>query len=141
INWCPRCETALSDLEVDHKDTDGHLWHVRYPSVDGSAGVTVATTRPETMLGDTAVAVNPEDERYASIVGTKLRLPLVGREIPVIADAGVDREFGTGAVKVTPAHDFNDFAIGRKHGLPEISVMDTRGSMNAEAGAYAGLRR
>ncbi len=141
INWCPRCETALSDLEVNHKDADGHLYYIRYPFADGQGSLTVATTRPETMLGDTAVAVNPEDERYTAIVGKQLKLPLVGREIPVIADAAVDRDFGTGAVKITPGHDFNDFELGRRHHLEQISVMDTRGNMSEEAGAYRGLSR
>jgi valyl-tRNA synthetase len=141
INWCPRCETALSDLEVDHKDADGNLYYIRYPFADGAGSITVATTRPETMLGDTAVAVNPEDERYTGIVGKRVRLPLIGREIPVIADAAVDRTFGTGAVKITPGHDFNDFEIGRRHHLEQISVMDTRGIMNEEAGDYQGLSR
>jgi valyl-tRNA synthetase len=141
INWCPRCETALSDLEVDHKETRGHLYYIRYPFADGSGAITVATTRPETMLGDTAVAVNPADARFSSIVGRKLKLPLVGREIPIIADAAVEREFGTGAVKITPAHDFNDFEMGRRHGLEQVSVMDTRGLMNEAAGAYRGMDR
>jgi len=141
INWCPRCETALSDLEVDHKDADGNLYYIRYPFADGTGSITVATTRPETMLGDTAVAVNPEDERYTGIAGKRLKLPLAGREIPVIADAAVDRNFGTGAVKITPGHDFNDFELGRRHHLEQISVMDTRGNMNEEAGAYRGLSR
>ena len=141
INWCPRCETALSDLEVDHKDTKGSLWFIKYPFTDGSGFITVATTRPETMLGDTAVAVNPDDERYRDAIGKTLRLPFIGREIPIIADSGVDREFGTGAVKITPAHDFNDFEIGRRHKLPEISVMDTRARMNENAGIYQGLDR
>ena len=139
INWCPRCETALSDLEVEHRDTDGHLYYIKYPLVDGSGAITVATTRPETMLGDTAVAVSPDDVRYRAMVGKRVRLPLIGREIEVIADAAVDSQFGTGAVKITPAHDFNDFVMGRRHGLAEISVMDTRGRMNAEAGPYQGL--
>jgi len=141
INWCPRCETALSDLEVDHKETKGNLWFIKYPFVDGSGTITVATTRPETMLGDTAVAVNPDDERYQGKIGKKLRLPFIGREIPLIADAAVDREFGTGAVKITPAHDFNDFEMGRRHQLPEISVMDSRARMNENAGIYQGLDR
>ena len=141
INWCPRCETALSDLEVDHKDADGHLYYIRYPFAAGTGSLTVATTRPETMLGDTAVAVNPEDERYTAIVGKRVRLPLVGREIPIIADVAVDRQFGTGAVKITPGHDFNDFELGRRHHLEQISVMDRRGNMNEEAGAYRGLSR
>ncbi|MGB6871539.1 MAG: valine--tRNA ligase [Acidobacteriaceae bacterium] len=142
VNWCPRCQTAISDLEVVHEEQTGKLWEIRYPVV-GAEGefVTVATTRPETMLGDTAVAVNPLDERYQALVGKTLRLPLVGREIPVIADEWVKSDFGTGAVKVTPAHDPNDFAIGQRHKLPAISVMDETAHMNAEAGAYAGLDR
>ena len=141
INWCPRCESALSDLEVDHKEVQSSLWFIRYPFADGSGGVTVATTRPETMLGDTAVAVNPGDQRYQSMVGKRVRLPLVGREIKIIADAAVDPKFGTGAVKVTPGHDFDDFEIGRRHGLEQISVMDTQGRMNENAGVYGGLQR
>jgi valyl-tRNA synthetase len=141
INWCPRCETALSDLEVDHKDVDSHLWYIRYPFADGSSAITVATTRPETMLGDTAVAVNPDDERYKTIVGKMVKLPLMGREIGVIADAAVDPKFGTGAVKITPAHDFNDFELSKRHRLDQISVMDTRGRMNENAGVYRGLSR
>jgi valyl-tRNA synthetase len=141
INWCPRCETALSDLEVEHKDAQGHLWHIRYPLADGSGSITVATTRPETMLGDTAVAVNPADERHAALVGKKISLPLIGREIPIIADDSVDREFGSGAVKITPAHDFNDFETGRRHNLEQIAVMDTHARMNAAAGPYQGLTR
>jgi len=141
INWCPRCETALSDLEVDHKDRSGTLWYIKYPLTDGSGYIEVATTRPETMLGDTAVAVNPEDERYRAMVGKTARVPLIGREIPIIADAAVDSAFGTGAVKITPGHDFNDFEMGRRHKLPEISVMDTRARMNENAGPYAGLDR
>ena len=141
INWCPRCETALSDLEVDHKDAKGNLWHIRYPFVDGAGSITVATTRPETMLGDTAVAVNPDDDRYRGLIGKSLRLPLMGREIPLVADATVEREFGTGAVKITPAHDFNDFELGRRHQLAQISVIDIHGRMNENAGAYAGLTR
>jgi len=141
INWCPRCETALSDLEVEHKETQGSLWYIRYPLVDGSGVVTVATTRPETMLGDTAIAVHPKDPRFAGLVGKNVRVPLTNREIPLIADDTVDKDFGTGAVKVTPGHDFADFAIGRRHGLAQISVMDTRGRMTAEAGPYQGLTR
>ena len=132
INWCPRCETALSDLEVDHKDVQGSLWYIRYPLADGTGSITVATTRPETMLGDTAVAVNPDDERYKSYVGKTVRLPLIGREIPIIADAAVDREFGTGAVKVTPAHDLIDFELGKRHNLEQISIFDGTAHMNAE---------
>jgi valyl-tRNA synthetase len=141
INWCPRCETALSDLEVDHKDQKSSLWYIRYPLADGSGAITVATTRPETMLGDTAVAVNPDDARYAAIVGREVRLPLVGRDIPIIADAAVDKSFGTGAVKITPGHDMNDFEIGRRHNLQQISVMGSRGEMNENAGPYRGLER
>jgi valyl-tRNA synthetase len=141
VNWCPRCRTALSDLEVGHQERTGKLWHIRYPRVDADGYVVVATTRPETLLGDTAVAVHPEDERYRSLVGRKLRLPLMNREIPVVADEFVDREFGTGAVKVTPAHDPNDFELGQRHNLPEIDVMTDDGKMNENAGAYAGLGR
>ncbi len=141
INWCPRCHTALSDLEVEHEPTAGKLYRIRYPYADGSGYLVVATTRPETMLGDTAVAVHPEDERYQAIAGGRLRLPLTDREIPVIADPHVEREFGTGALKVTPAHDLNDFEIGRRHQLPLRSVMDENGVMNEQAGRYLGLDR
>jgi valyl-tRNA synthetase len=141
INWCPNCLTALSDLEVNHEERAGHLWYIRYPVVGGSESVVVATTRPETMLGDTAVAVNPQDERYRHLIGKKLMLPLMNREIPVIADQMVDREFGTGALKITPAHDPNDFAAGQRHKLPEINVMTDEGRMNSNAGSYAGLDR
>ena len=129
INWCPRCETALSDIEVEHEDVASHLWYIRYPLADGSGHLTVATTRPETMLGDTAVAVNPTDERFAGFIGKDVILPLVGRTIPVIGDEYVDVEFGTGALKITPAHDPNDFAIGDKHGLAKIKVIDDKGRM------------
>ena len=121
INWCPRCATALSDIEVEYVERDSHLWHLRYPFADGSGEVVVATTRPETMLGDSAVAVNPEDPRYAGKIGKMIALPLVGREIPLIADAYASMEFGTGAVKVTPAHDLNDFEAGLRHHLPRSS--------------------
>jgi len=141
INWCPRCMTALSDLEVDYEDKAGGFYQIRYPFKDGSGHVVVATTRPETMLGDTAVAVNPDDERYKDIVGKTLILPVVGREIPVIADSYVDPEFGTGAVKITPAHDPNDFEVGIRHNLPRIKVMDDDGTMSGEAGKFAGLDR
>ncbi len=141
VNWCPRCRTALSDLETPKEERNGHLWYVRYPLADGGGHVVVATTRPETMLGDTAVAVHPDDERYAALVGKKLRLPLMNREIPIIADAAVEREFGTGALKITPAHDPNDFELGKRHGLPEIDVMDDEARINASGGAYAGLDR
>jgi valyl-tRNA synthetase len=140
-NWCPVCLTVLSDLEVLHEERQGHLWYVRYPVIGSQEHIVVATTRPETMLGDTAVAVNPEDERYKHLVGKKVLLPLMDREIPIIADAMVDREFGTGAVKITPAHDPNDFEVGRRHHLPEIDVMTDDGHMSAAAGAYAGLER
>src|ERR1700746_2760064 len=141
INWCPVCLTALSDLEVLHEERQGHLWHIRYPVVGSQEYIVVATTRPETMLGDTAVAVHPEDQRYKHLVGKRVLLPLMNREIPVIADEMVDREFGTGAVKITPAHDPADFDLGRRHKLPEIDVMTDDGRMNANAGAYAGLER
>jgi valyl-tRNA synthetase len=143
INWCPRCRTALSDLEVTHEEAhQGELWSFAYPLSDGSGEVVVATTRPETMLGDTAVAVHPDDERYRGIVGKKVVHPLLNREIPVIADAVlVDPAFGTGAVKVTPAHDFNDFEVGRRHGLEMLSVIGPDGRMTAEAGPVAGLDR
>ncbi len=141
LNWCPVCLTVLSDLEVLHEERQGHLWHIKYPVVGTSEFLVVATTRPETMLGDTAVAVNPEDERYVHLVGKAAMLPLMKREIPIIADAMVDREFGTGAVKITPAHDPNDFEVGRRHKLAEIDVMTDDGKMNAAAGAYAGMDR
>jgi valyl-tRNA synthetase len=141
VNWCPRCQTAISDLEVVHEEHPGKLWEIRYPVVGESGFVTIATTRPETMLGDVAVAVHPDDERYAGLHGKMLRLPLTGREIPIVTDSWVSREFGTGAVKVTPAHDPNDFALGQRHGLPSINVMDETAHMNAAAGAYAGLDR
>ncbi|MCL4424573.1 MAG: valine--tRNA ligase [Firmicutes bacterium] len=141
INWCPDCHTAISDIEVEHEEEDGHLWYLRYPLADGSGFITVATTRPETMLGDTAVAVHPEDERYRALIGRTAILPLVGRRIPIIAEAAVDREFGTGAVKVTPAHDPNDFEMGLRHNLEQVVVIDDRGRMTAQAGAYQGLDR
>ena len=141
INWCPRCQTALSDLEVEHQEVEGKLYHLKYPFKDSDQFVIVATTRPETMLGDTAVAVNPEDERYRAVVGKKVILPVVNREIPVIADPYVDIEFGTGCLKITPAHDFNDFEIGLKHGLEQIKVIDEAGRMNENAGPYQGRDR
>jgi len=141
LNWCPVCLTVLSDLEVVHEERQGHLWHIKYPVAGTNEFLVVATTRPETMLGDTAVAVNPEDERYEHLVGKKALLPLMNREIPIIADAMVDREFGTGAVKITPAHDPNDFEVGRRHKLAEIEVMTDDGKMNAAAGAYAEMDR
>ena len=142
VNWCPRCHTAISDLEVVHEQKSGKLWTLRYPDAAGRGrGIHVATTRPETMLGDVAVAVSPEDERYGELVGRELSLPLTGRTIPVVADPFVDPSFGTGAVKLTPAHDPNDFAAARRLGLPEIVVIDPSGKMTAEAGEFAGLDR
>jgi len=141
VNWCPHCRTAISDLETVHEERQGHLWHIRYPVADSSEFVTVATTRPETMLGDTAIAVNPQDERYTRLVGKTVLLPLMHREIPIIADDYVDKEFATGALKITPAHDPNDFELGRRHGLPEIDVLTEDAHMSAAAGAYAGLDR
>jgi valyl-tRNA synthetase len=150
-NWCPVCLTVLSDLEVVHEERQGHLWHIKYPVADAESATSegravdkflvVATTRPETMLGDTAVAVHPEDERYKDLIGKNVMLPLMNRLIPIIADEMVDREFGTGAVKITPAHDPNDFEVGRRHHLAEINVMTDDGKMNAAAGAYAGMDR
>ncbi|QSV44655.1 valine--tRNA ligase [Geobacter benzoatilyticus] len=142
INWCPRCHTALSDIEVEHEEKAGNFWHLRYP-VAGEPGrfVVVATTRPETMLGDTAVAVHPEDERYADLVGKTVVLPLMNRQIPVVADEYVDREFGTGVVKITPAHDFNDFEVGRRHNLDVINVLDESGVINAAGHQYEGMDR
>jgi len=141
INWCPQCGTAISDIEVEHEEEEGKLWHFRYPLIDGEGYVTVATTRPETILGDTAVAVHPEDERYRDLVGKKLVLPGVGRQIPIVADPYVDPEFGSGAVKVTPAHDPNDFLIGLRHGLEQVVVMAPDGTMNENAGKYQGMDR
>ena len=142
INWCPRCHTALADIEVEHEMAQGSIWYMRYPVADEPERfVTVATTRPETMLGDTAVAVNPYDERYADIIGKELILPLVNRKIPVIADSHVDPEFGTGAVKVTPAHDFNDFEIAQRHDLPSVNIFDKNAIVTAEGGPYQGLDR
>ena len=141
INWCPKCQTAISDIEVEHTDSDGHLWHIKYPLEGSDEFLVVATTRPETMLGDSGVAVHPEDERYAHLIGKNVILPLVGRLIPIFADDYVDREFGSGAVKVTPAHDPNDFDMGRRHHLEEIVVINPDGTMSEKAGAYAGLDR
>ncbi len=142
INWCPRCETALSDEEAEVREDNGQFWHLRYPLVDEPTRyLVVATTRPETMLGDVAVAVHPGDERYRSLVGRKLRLPLTGREIPIIADTWADPEKGSGAVKVTPAHDFNDFAVGERHALPRLRIFDDRARVNELGGAYCGLDR
>jgi valyl-tRNA synthetase len=139
VNWCSKCQTTISDIEVEHNDRAGHLWHLRYPFADGSGYVVVATTRPETLLGDTAVAVHPDDERYRGLVGKKLLLPVMNREIPLVADDYVDPSFGTGAVKITPAHDPNDFEIGMRHQLPQITVIGKDGKMTSEAGKYAGM--
>jgi valyl-tRNA synthetase len=141
VNWCPQCRTAISDLETVHEERKGFLWHIRYPIVGSDESVIVATTRPETMLGDTAVAVHPSDPRYQHLVGKMVLLPLMNREIPIVDDFMVDRDFGTGAVKVTPAHDPNDFELGRRHNLPEIDVMADDAKMSAAAGRYAGLDR
>ncbi|MCD7841293.1 MAG: class I tRNA ligase family protein, partial [Lachnospiraceae bacterium] len=142
INWCPVCQTSISDAEVEHVDQDGFFWHINYPVV-GEPGqfVEIATTRPETLLGDTAVAVNPDDERYTHLVGKMLELPLTGRQIPVIADEYVDKEFGTGCVKITPAHDPNDFEVGKRHNLPEINIMNDDATINELGGKYAGMDR
>ena len=142
INWCPVCQTSISDAEVEHEDQAGNFWHINYPVV-GEEGkfVEIATTRPETLLGDTAVAVNPDDERYQDLVGKMLELPLTGRQIPVVADEYVDKEFGTGCVKITPAHDPNDFEVGKRHNLPEICVMNDDATINELGGKYAGMDR
>ena len=142
INWCPVCQTSISDAEVEHEDQAGHFWHINYP-IAGEEGrfVEIATTRPETLLGDTAVAVNPEDERYKDLIGKMLKLPLTDREIPVIADEYVDKEFGTGCVKITPAHDPNDFEVGKRHNLEEITIMNDDATMNEKCGKYAGMDR
>ena len=139
INWCPACRSALSDAEVVYREQPSHLWHIRYPGADGSEGVVVATTRPETMLGDTGVAVNPADERYTDLVGKKVILPIVNKEIPVVADEYVEMEFGTGAVKMTPAHDPNDFEVAQRHNLEIITVTNDDGTMNENAGRFAGM--
>lgn len=141
VNWCPKCSTTLSDIEVEHEEGAGKLYHVKYPLVDGDGFIQVATTRPETMLGDTAIAINPQDERYQHLLGKTVRVPLVDREVPIIADDYVDLEFGTGMVKITPAHDPNDFEIGLRHNLPQIQVIGLDATMTAEAGKYAGLDR
>ena len=141
INWCPNCITALSDAEVEHAEQAGHFWHIKYPVKGSDEFVVIATTRPETLFGDTAVAVNPEDERYTHLIGKTLCLPLTDREIPVIADEYVDKEFGTGCVKITPAHDPNDFEVGARHNLPQIKVMNDDATMNSYAGKYEGMDR
>ncbi len=139
INWCPNCKTAISDAEVIFEEQQGSFWHLRYPLADGSGYIQLATTRPETMLGDTAVAVHPEDERYKHLVGKNVILPLVNKEIPIVADEYVEMDFGTGVVKITPAHDPNDFEVGQRHNLPVINVMNEDGSINENGGKYAGL--
>lgn len=141
INWCPVCATSISDAEVEYKEQEGHFWHIKYPVEGTDEFIEIATTRPETMLGDTAVAVHPEDERYKKFVGMTVRLPLTGREIPIIADGYVDMEFGTGAVKITPAHDPNDFEVGKRHNLPEINIMSDDALINQNGGKFAGLDR
>ena len=141
INWCPRCHTALSDIEVEHEDQKGSLWHIRYPVVGSDTCLVVATTRPETMLGDTAVAVNPADDRYRDLIGSHVTLPLVNRRIPIIGDEYVDMEFGTGVVKITPAHDFNDFEVGKRHNLDRINIFDESGIINAAGHQFEGLDR
>ena len=140
-NWCPKCQTALSDAEIEYEEQDGFFWHINYPLADGSGSLEIATTRPETLLGDTAVAVNPNDERFKDLVGKMLILPLTNREIPIIADDYVDMEFGTGAVKITPAHDPNDYQVGLRHDLPQIKVMDDKGIINELGGKYQGMDR
>jgi valyl-tRNA synthetase len=140
INWCPVCQTSISDAEVEHEEQAGHFWHIKYPIVGSSEFVEIATTRPETMLGDTAVAVHPEDDRYKHLIGKKVLLPIVNKEIPVVADAYVDKEFGTGVVKITPAHDPNDFEVGKRHNLPEINIMNDD-AINSNGGKFQGLDR
>ena len=140
-NWCPKCKTALSDAEIEYSEQEGHFWHIKYPIIGEDGFIEIATTRPETMLGDTAVAVNPKDERYAHLVGKKLLLPIVNKEIPLIADDYVDMEFGTGAVKITPAHDPNDYQVGKRHDLQEINVLNEDGTINENGGKYAGMDR
>lgn len=141
INWCPSCSTAISDAEVEHEDSHGHIWQVRYPLKDGDGYIEIATTRPETILGDLAIAVNPEDERYKDLVGKKAILPLIGRELPIIADSYVEMDFGTGAVKITPSHDPNDFEVGERFNLGQLIIMNEDGTINGNGGAYEGLER
>ena len=141
INWCPKCKTSLSDAEVEHEEQEGHFWHIKYPIVGTDRFLEIATTRPETMLGDTAIAVHPDDERYKDLIGKNVILPLVGREIPIVADYYVDKEFGTGAVKITPAHDPNDFEVGKRHNLEEINIMNDDATINEKGGKYAGMDR
>ena len=140
INWCPDCQTALSDAEVEYEEQASHIWHLRYPLSDGSGEIVVATTRPETMLGDTAVAVHPEDPRYTDMVGKTVDLPLTGRQIPIVADTYVERDFGSGAVKITPAHDPNDYELALRHNLPMMNILTEDGHLNRQAGeAFDGL--
>src|SRR5699024_5100063 len=141
INWDPQTKTAISDIEVIHEDITGHFYHINYPFKDGEGSIEIATTRPETMLGDTAIVVNPNDDRYKDSIGKSVILPIIGRELPIIADDYVDMEFGSGAMKVTPAHDPNDFEIGERHQLEKINVMNEDGTMNELAGKYNGLDR
>ncbi|MBD0301721.1 MAG: valine--tRNA ligase, partial [Tolypothrix sp. T3-bin4] len=141
VNWCPASQSAVSDVEVENQEVNGHLWHFRYPLTDGSGDVEVATTRPETMLGDTAVAVNPNDDRYKHLIGKTVTLPIMRREIPIIGDEFVDPTFGTGCVKVTPAHDLNDFEMGKRHNLPFINIMNKNGTLNENAGEFQGQDR
>ena len=141
INWCPVCKTSLSDAEVEHEEQAGHFWHIKYPIVGTERFLEIATTRPETLLGDTAIAVHPDDDRYKDIVGKNVILPLVEREIPIVADAYVDKEFGTGAVKITPAHDPNDFEVGKRHNLPEINILNDDATIVEGYGRYSGMDR
>ncbi|MCL1903158.1 MAG: valine--tRNA ligase [Oscillospiraceae bacterium] len=141
INWCPNCKTSISDIECEYEEKDGSFWHINYPLSDGSGNIEIATTRPETLLGDTAVAVHPDDNRYKGLIGKTVKLPLMNREIPIVADEYVDKEFGTGAVKITPAHDPNDFEVGIRHALPLINIMDDSAVINENGGKYAGMER
>ena len=141
VNWCPHCQTTISDIEVEHEENQGALYYLNYPLEDGSGHLTIATTRPETMFGDTAVAVHPEDERFKDYIGKNVILPIINKAIPVIADDYVEREFGTGCVKITPSHDVNDFEMGQRHNLPHVVVMDDHGVMNENAGKYEGMER
>ena len=141
INWCPVCQTSISDAEVEYEDQAGHFWHINYPIVGTDKCIEIATTRPETMLGDTAIAVHPDDERYKDLVGKMVLLPIVNKEIPIVADSYVDKEFGTGAVKITPAHDPNDFEVGKRHNLEEINILNDDGTINENGGKFAGMDR
>ena len=141
INWCPVCNTSISDAEVEYEEQAGHFWHIKYPIVGTDEFLTFATTRPETMLGDTAVAINPNDDRYKHLSGKKVMLPLMNRELPIVEDTYVDMEFGTGVVKITPAHDPNDFEVGKRHNLPEINIMNDDATINENGGKFAGMDR